>query len=41
VPFRAALVAVRRAVGAVLDINPSTLGKWIEGEEIDTGARPG
>jgi len=33
-------VTARRAVGAVLDINPSTLRNWIEGEEIDTGARP-
>ena len=34
-------VTARRAVGAVLDINPSTLRNWIEREEIDTGARPG
>lgn len=34
-------VTARRAVGAVLDINPSTLRNWIEREEIDTGTRPG
>jgi transposase len=34
-------VTARRAVGAVLDINPSTLRNWIEREEIDTGVRPG
>jgi transposase len=34
-------LTVRRAVGAVLDINPATLRNWVEREEIDTGARPG
>ncbi len=34
-------LTARRAVGAVLDINPSTLRNWAEREEIDTGARPG
>jgi transposase len=34
-------VAARRAVGSVLDINPSTLRNWIEREEIDIGTRPG
>jgi transposase-like protein len=28
-------------VGAVLDINPSTLRNWAEREEIDAGVRPG
>ena len=31
----------RRQVGALLDINPATLGNWVEREEIDTGLRPG
>ena len=31
----------RRAVGALLGINPATLRNWVEREEIDTGARPG
>ena len=31
----------RRAVGALLDINPATLRDWIEREEIDAGERPG
>ncbi len=34
-------LTARRAVGAVLDINPATLRNWVEREEIDTGARPG
>ncbi len=34
-------VTARRAVGAVLDINPATLRNWVEREEIDSGARPG
>ena len=31
----------RRAVGALLGINPAILRNWVEREEIDTGARPG
>jgi transposase len=34
-------LSARRAVGAVLDVNPATLRNWVEREEIDTGARPG
>ena len=34
-------LTARRAVGAVLDINPATLRNWVEREEIDTGVRPG
>ena len=34
-------VAARRQVGALLDINPSTLRNWVEREEVDTGQRPG
>ena len=34
-------LTARKAVGAVLDINPATLRNWAEREEIDTGARPG
>jgi transposase len=34
-------LTARKAVGAVLDINPATLRNWVEREEIDTGARPG
>jgi transposase len=34
-------LTARRAVGAVLDINPATLRNWVEREEIDSGARPG
>jgi transposase-like protein len=31
----------RRAVGAVLGINPATLRNWVDREEIDTGSRAG
>lgn len=31
----------RRAVGALLGINPATLRNWVEREEIDTSARVG
>jgi hypothetical protein len=31
---------MRRAVGALLAINPSTLRNWISRKEIDTGTRP-
>jgi transposase len=31
----------RRAVGALLGINPATLRNWVEREEIDAGVRPG
>ena len=31
----------RRQVGALLDINPSTLRHWLDREDIETGARPG
>jgi transposase len=34
-------LTARRAVGALLGINPATLRNWVEREEIDTGARPG
>jgi transposase len=34
-------LTARRAVGAVLDINPATLRNWVEREEIDIGVRPG
>jgi len=34
-------LTARRAVGAVLDINPATLRNWVEREEIDRGVRPG
>ena len=34
-------LTARRAVGAVLDINPATLRNWVEQKEIDTGVRPG
>src|SRR4051794_41870854 len=34
-------LTARKAVGAVLDINPATLRNWAEREEIDSGARPG
>lgn len=34
-------LTARRAVGAVLDINPATLRNWVEQQEIDTGIRPG
>ena len=34
-------LTARKAVGAVLDINPATLRNWAEREEIDTGVRPG
>jgi transposase-like protein len=30
-------LSARRAVGAVLDVNPATLRNWVEREEIDTG----
>jgi transposase len=33
-------LTARRAVGAVLDINPATLRNWVERKEIDTGVRP-
>jgi transposase len=33
-------LTARRAVGAVLDINPATLRNWVEREEIDTNATP-
>ncbi len=35
------MVAARRQVGAVLDINQATLRNWIEREEVDSGARAG
>jgi transposase len=34
-------LTARRAVGAMVDINPETLRNWIEREEIDAGDRPG
>src|SRR3954447_24999769 len=34
-------LTARKAVGAVLDINPATLRNWTEREEIDSGVRPG
>jgi transposase len=34
-------LTARRAVDAVLDINPATLRNWVEREDIDTGVRPG
>jgi transposase len=34
-------LTARRAVGAVLDINPATLRNWVERKEIDSGVRPG
>jgi transposase len=33
-------LSARRAVGAVLDVNPATLRNWVEREEIDTASRP-
>ena len=33
-------LTARKAVGAVLDINPATLRNWAEREEIDAGVRP-
>jgi transposase-like protein len=35
------MLTARKAVGALLGINPATLRNWIEREDIDTGARPG
>ncbi len=34
-------LTARKAVGAVLDINPATLRNWAEREEIGSGVRPG
>jgi len=34
-------LTARRAVGALLDINPETLRNWIERQEVDSGARAG
>ena len=34
-------LAARRAVGAMLDINPATMRNWIERAEIDEGSRRG
>ena len=31
----------RRAVGALLGINPATLRNWVDREEIDSGVRAG
>jgi transposase-like protein len=34
-------LTARRAVEAMVDINPETLPNWVEREEIDAGDRPG
>jgi transposase len=34
-------LTTRRAVGAMVDINPETSPSWMEREEIDAGDRPG
>ena len=33
------MIEARRQVGALLDINPSTLRSWIECDDIDDGNR--
>jgi transposase-like protein len=35
------MLAARRHVGALLDINPATLRNWVEAAEVDSGARSG
>jgi transposase-like protein len=35
------MIEARRQVGALLDINPSTLRSWIERDEVDRGDRDG
>jgi transposase len=35
------MIEARRQVGALLDINPSTLRSWIERDDIDHGDREG
>jgi len=35
------MIEARRQVGALLDINPSTLRSWVERDEIDRGDRDG
>ena len=35
------MIEARRQVGALLDINPSTLRSWIERDDIDNGDRDG
>ena len=34
------LLAARRQVGALLDLNPATLRNWVQDGERDAGARP-
>lgn len=31
----------RRQVGALLDINPSTLRHWVDQQDVESGVRPG
>jgi transposase-like protein len=35
------MIEARRQVGALLDINPSTLRSWVERDEVDRGDRDG
>jgi len=35
------MIEARRQVGALLDINPSTLRSWVERDDIDRGDRDG
>jgi transposase-like protein len=35
------MIEARRQVGALLDINPSTLRSWVERDDIDHGDRDG
>jgi transposase-like protein len=35
------MLAARRHVGGLLDINPATLRNWVEAAEVDSGARGG
>lgn len=35
------MIEARRRVGALLDINPSTLRSWVERDEVDRGDRDG
>ena len=35
------MIEARRQVGALLDINPSTLRSWVERDDIDCGDRDG
>lgn len=35
------MIEARRQVGALLDVNPSTLRSWVERDEVDRGDRDG